>query len=73
MAGFFGHKDGAEGDDCAPNSDIETMPELALDMLNAFTDHFVRSGKLFFSLKIKIALKLKTKSTRRHNVLEQSL
>ena len=50
MAGFFGHKDGAEGDDCAPNSDIETMPELALDMLNAFTDHFVRSGKpLLFS------------------------
>ena len=45
MSGFFGHKDGAEGDDCAPNSEVENMPGLALDMLNAFTDHFVRSGK----------------------------
>jgi len=45
MSGFFGHKDGAEGDDCAPNSEVENMPGLALDMLNAFTDHFVRSDK----------------------------
>jgi len=43
--GFFGHKDGAEGDDCAPNTDIENMPGLALDMLNEFTGHFVRSDK----------------------------
>jgi len=43
--GFFGHKDGAEGDDCAPNTNIENMPGLALDMLNEFSAHYVRSDK----------------------------
>merc|ERR1711963_391903 len=33
------------GDDCAPNTDIENMPGLALDMLNEFTGHYVRSDK----------------------------
>jgi len=43
--GYWAHKNGIHGDDCKPNTLIESLPGLARETTLSFAKHYIKHGK----------------------------